>query len=148
MRRVQRATYAHEEDLSNGAGLVDALVDRYLKIGLLDDRAYAQGRAVSLHRWGLSRRGIASRLAAKGVASEVIDEVLSQLHDAYGDLDFDAACNYARRRHLGPWRTKERAERRGRDLAALIRQGFSYELAARVIDAADITTLETELRGD
>ena len=148
MRRVQRATYAHEEDLSNGAALVDALVSRYLKSGLLDDRAYAQGRTASLHRRGLSRRGIASRLAAKGVASEVIDEVLLQLHNAYDEVDFDAACNYARRRRLGPWRSKERAERRRRDLAALIRQGFSYELVVRVIDAADITALEAKLRGD
>ena len=82
------------------------------------------------------------------MASEVIDEVLLQLHNAYDEVDFDAACNYARRRHLGPWRSKERAERRRRDLAALIRQGFSYELVVRVIDAADITALEAKLRGD
>ena len=148
MRRVQRAAYAHGDDPSEGTALIDALVDRYIRAGMLDDRAYAQGRAASLHRRGVSRRVIASQLAAKGVAPEDIEDALSQLRDTHADLDLDAACNYARRRRLGPWRTKDRAERRERDLAALARQGFGFELALRVIDAEDIAALEAERRDD
>ena len=111
-------------------------------------RLDAQGRAASLHRRGVSRRVIASQLAAKGVAPEDIEDALSQLRDTHADLDLDAACNYARRRRLGPWRTKDRAERRERDLAALARQGFGFELALRVIDAEDIAALEAERRDD
>jgi regulatory protein len=145
MRRVQRAAYAHDNDPLDSASLVEALVDRFVRSGMLDDRAYAEGRAASLHRRGVSRHRIAARLTAKGVALEDIADALSQLRDAHADLDLDAACNCARRRRLGPWRLKERAERRERDLAALARQGFGYELAIRVIDAADIASLEAEL---
>lgn len=145
VRRVQRAAYALGDDPSAGEALVDALVERYVRSGMLDDRVYAQGRAASLHQRGVSRRGIVARLTAKGVALEDIDDALSQLSDARADLDLDAACNYARRRRLGPWRIKERTERRERDLSSLARQGFSYDLAVRVIDAADVTTLEVEL---
>ena len=148
MRRVHRAAQAHDDDPAVGAALVDALVDRYMRSGLLDDQAYAQGRAASLHRRGISRRGIIARLTAKGVAPTVIEEILSELRDTHANLDLDAACNYARRRRLGPWRSAGRAERRERDLAALARQGFGYELALRVIDAEDTAVLEEELRGD
>lgn len=145
MRRVLRAAHAHDEDPSDGKALVDALVERYLRSGMLDDRAYAQGRVASLHRRGVPRRGIVARLTAKGVASEDIDDALSQFRDTQTDLDLDAACNYGRRRRLGPWRIKERAVHRERDLAAMARQGFSYNLAVLVIDAADIPTLEAQL---
>ena len=144
IRRVQRSANAHDNDPSAGAVLVDALIERYLQSGLLNDRDYAQGRATSLHRRGISRRGISSRLAAKGVSFDDIDYTLEQLGALHENLDLDAACNYARRRRLGPWRTKGRAERRVRDLAALARQGYGYELARRVIDAEDVSELETE----
>lgn len=145
MRRVQRSAQAHGDDPADGAGLVDALIVRYLDAGLLDDRAYAEGRAASLHRRGVSRRGIVARLKAKGVGADDIEEALAQFGDTPDESDLAAACNYARRRRLGPWRSKERAERRERDLAALARQGFSYALALRVIDADTVEDLEAEI---
>lgn len=145
-RRVWRSALAHDDDPADGTKLVDTLVERYVRSGLLDDRVYAQGRAASLHRRGVSRRGIVARLVAKGVATDDIDSALAALGEAQPNLDLDAACNYARRRRLGPWRAKDRAERRARDLAALARQGFGYELALRVIDAADASVLEAEIR--
>ncbi len=147
-RRVQRSAAAHDDDPIAGAAIVDELIGRYVRSGLLDDRAYAEGRAASLHRRGVSRRGITMWLAAKGVSKDDIDDGLARLNDAYENPDFDAACNYARRRRLGPWRAKDRTERRDRDLAALARQGFGYDLARRVIDAEDIGSLEAEFRGD
>lgn len=146
IRRVRRSALAHGDDLANGTEMVDALVERYVRSGLLDDGAYAQGRAASLHRRGVSRRGIVARLTAKGVGIDEIELALAALGETQPNLDLDAACNYARRRRLGPWRVKDRAERRERDLAALARQGFGYELALRVIDAADVSLLEAEIR--
>jgi regulatory protein len=142
MRRVYRAASAHDDDPAEGAVLVEALISRYRQTGLLDDAGYAQARAISLHRRGISRRGIQSRLVAKGVLSDDIETALARLSEEYEDSEFDAACNYARRRRLGPWRTTARAERRERDMAALARQGYGYELARRIIDAEDVATLE------
>ncbi len=142
MRRVHRAAYAHDVDPAPGALLVDALITRYQQAGLLDDAAYAEGRVTSLHRRGISRRGIQARLAAKGVSAEDIESALDRLNGEFEDAEFDAARNYARRRRLGPWRAEKRAERRERDLAALARQGYGYALACRIIDAADVMALE------
>ncbi|MEM9683933.1 MAG: RecX family transcriptional regulator [Pseudomonadota bacterium] len=148
MRRVQRSARTHGNDPEDGAALVDALIARYRENGLLDDAAYSRSRVESLHRQGASSRMTRSKLAAKGVRSEVIDEALETLTDLAPAPDLAAACNYARRRRLGPWRRADRDTHRDRGLAALGRQGFGYEIARRVVDAEDREDLEAEARGD
>lgn len=145
MRRVHRSADAHGTSPQDGADLVDDLIARYQASGLLDDPAYARMRAESLHRRGSSRRLIRQKLAVKGVASDVIDAALAELGAETGHSELAAACHYARRRRIGPWRATNRAESHDRDLAALARQGFSYDIARRVIDAADPQALETAL---
>jgi regulatory protein len=145
MRRVEKAARAGIGDREEGRRLVDALVERYRARGLLDDRTYAEGRAKSLLRQGRPRAAIARRLAAKGVESEAIDQALGSLTDESPDPDLSAAIAFARRRRLGPWRLKDRAESRERDLAALGRAGFSYDLARKVVAAETADELETML---
>ena len=87
------------------------------------------------------------KLAAKGVASDAIDDALESLTDLVTNADLNGACNYARRRRIGPWRRRDRTDYRDRDLAALARQGFSYDIARKVIDAEDADMLEAEAAG-
>ena len=148
MRRVQKSAEAHGTDPADGETLVDALIARYRKSGLLDDAGFAQMRAESLHRQGASRRMTKAKLAAKGVAADDIDTALDALAEIVPEPDLAAACNYARRRRLGPWRRTGRADHRDRDLAALGRQGFGYELARKVVDADDSDALEAEGEGE
>lgn len=133
MRRVARSARAHGTDAEQGAALVDEVIRRLHRAGLLDDRRYASTRAEALNRRGVSRRGIRARLAAKGVTPEVIERALGALG---GDAELAAARRLARRRRLGPYRLPaERGARRQRDLAALCRAGFDADTAAAVIDA-------------
>jgi regulatory protein len=146
MRRVEKSARAHDTDREEGAALVEDIIARYRQSGLLDDRQYAEGRALSLHRRGVSTQGIRARLAAKGVGMEDIDAALAMLRDEAEDPDLAAAIAYARRRRIGPWRMRgDREELRERDLAALARQGFGYDIARRVIEAPDVEELEAEL---
>jgi regulatory protein len=147
MRRVAKSAEAHGTDPADGAALVDALVARYQQSGLLDDATYARLRAESLHRQGASRRLTRAKLSAKGVDGDDIDGALAALEETAPEPDLAAACNYARRRRLGPWRKSNRAEHRDRDLAALGRQGFGYDVARKVVDAADCDALEAEAGG-
>ncbi len=142
MRRLWRSANALGGDPAAGAKEVDALIGRFLRAGLLDDSAYAVARAATMHRRGASPRGIRAWLAAKGVAAEDIDNALDQLGAEAGNIGLRGAYNYARRRRLGPWRTSGREDRRDRDLAALVRQGHSYDAARIVIDAEDPDALE------
>lgn len=136
-RRVWQSAQAHGDDPAAGEALVDALVERYLRAGLLDDAGYAVARAATMHRRGGSPRGIRAWLAGKGVGPDDIDQALAQLDAEGGNIDLRGAYNYARRRRLGPWRSRDRDARRDRDLAALARQGHAYDVARTVIDADD-----------
>jgi regulatory protein len=148
MRRVEKSARAHGTDRDEGSAFIEEIIARFRSSGLLDDRLYAEGRALSLHRRGISLHGIRARLAAKGVGADDIDSALAMLRDEAEEPDLAAAIAYARRRRIGPYRTRgDREELRERDLAALARQGFDYDTARRVIDAADRDELEEALQG-
>ncbi len=146
-RRVLRSARHHGSDPAEAAPWIDALIDRFRRSGLLDDATYAAGRAAALFRRGDSQRAIRGKLAAKGVAPDDIDGALDALRDevaaqtyddddgSAADVERRAAANYVRRRRIGPHRPPEaRAANRQRDLAALARAGFSYDVALAALE--------------
>lgn len=130
-RKVLKACASLELDPADYAVMVDTVVATFVRNGLVNDRAYAETKLAGLRRRGGSARKIEARLAAKGVDRGTIESVL-QNDDA---SDEDAAHIFARRRKLGPFRLKDREQRRDKDLAAMCRAGFSFEIARQVIDA-------------
>jgi len=149
LRKVARSVRAHGTDPAEGAGLVEAIIARYLQSGLLDDAAYAAQKAANLRRRGSSRYGIRGKLAVKGIDAEVIDATLARLDDGEGSGDLAAACALVRRRRLGPYRPpRAQAAHRRKDLAALARAGFSLDVARRVLAAADGDGVEALARGE
>jgi regulatory protein len=149
LRRVRRSATEHGTDPAEGAALVEALIARFEASGLLDDRAYAQAKAVSLHRRGTSRRAITGRLAQHGVDGESIAAAIGDIEETVGNAEIAAACTLARRRRLGPYRPDAaRADHRMKDLGAFARAGFSHDVARRVLDCADPEAVEALARGD
>jgi regulatory protein len=146
LRRVlKRRVRRHSPEAAQAtATLIDELVTRYREAGLLDDAAYAAGRVQSLHRRGESLRAIRARLAAKGVAAGDIADALSDLRAAV-DPDLAAACAFARRRRLGPYRRTAAADHT-RELSAFARAGFSRRVAEAVLACADIEAAEALTR--
>lgn len=150
MRRVERAAAAHGDDPAAGARLIDELIARYLRSGLIDDRSYAAQKAASLQRRGVSRFGIRGKLRQKGVQADLVDDSVRTLDESGSNAgEFAAACALVRRRRLGPCRPAgQRAAMRQKDLAALARAGFGLDLARRALSAPDIATLEAWGRGE
>lgn len=153
MRKVERSARAHGSDPVEGERIVDDIITRYLRAGLLDDVAYASQQVASLRRRGKSRYGIRGRLAVKGVAAEIIDSTIEALDRESGEGDLAAACALVRRRRLGPFRSERaRIEHRRKDFATLARAGFSLDVARRVLsvsNAADLDALaRTEAASD
>jgi len=131
-RKVERRCRLRGEEPEPFLALVDDAVRRSVESGLVDDRRYAEARAASLRRRGGSARLIRAKLAAKGVEREAAAAALANDTE---DAERAAADALARRRRLGPYRARDRAAHRDRDMAALARAGFSYGLARGVIDA-------------
>ena len=139
MRRVRR--HCHEtETAQQAATLIDALVTRYCASGLLDDAAYAAGRVQSLHRRGESLRAMRARLAAKGVSAADVANAVSGLRADAPDPDLAAACAFARRRRLGPFRRA--AADHARELGAFARAGFDRRVAEAVLACTDMEAVE------
>jgi regulatory protein len=144
MRRIDRAIRAHGGDRGEVARWVEELLARLIASGALDDSRFASAKAASLRRKGKAPARIRAALRAKGVSAA--DAALAspdELHPADEDAALAAALAYAKRRRLGPFRPKERLpdDRRERlarwqkDLAAMIRAGFAYDVARRVFAA-------------
>lgn len=149
LRRVQRAAAEHGADAAEGAAWVEELIARYLRSGLIDDRAYAAQRAASLQRRGGSRFAIRGKLRQKGVTGDLIEDALTTLDAAGGAGELAAACALTRRRRLGPYRLPaKRLAMRRKDLAALSRAGFGLDVARRVLGVRDVAALEDLARGE
>jgi regulatory protein len=142
-RRVRRRS---PEAASAAAPLIDALVARYRESGLLDDAAYATARVHSLHRRGESLRAMRARLAAKGVRAADVADAVSGLRATTPDPDLAAACAFARRRRLGPFRRS--AADLPRELGAFARAGFSRRVAEAVLACPDVAAVEALARGE
>lgn len=143
MRRVRKSVQIHGTDPAAGAAAIEALIERFLKAGLLDDKLYAEARAARLHRRGASARKIAASLAEKGIDRNLIGTTLDEDDSDQGASarpggDLAAAAALARRRRLGPYRLPEnRAEFRQKDLGSFARAGFGRSVAERVLNAED-----------
>jgi regulatory protein len=137
-RRVRRRVGSDGDAVRSAGALIDALIARYRATGLLDDAAYAAGRARNGLARGRSLRRIAAGLAVKGVHREDAVAAVAALRDSVADPDLIAACAFARRRRLGPFRPASLgvADRR-RELAAFARAGFERRAAEAVLACAD-----------
>ncbi len=140
LRRARRRGLPAPQAREHTAALIDALVERYRHSGLLDDVSYAAARVRSLHRHGESVTKIRARLAAKGVANSVAAEAVLGLRAETADPDLAAACAFARRRRLGPYRRA--AADAARELGTFARAGFGRRVAERVLACADIEAVE------
>jgi regulatory protein len=145
-RRVRRAEMAEAPVIDNVKQAIDAVVAKFVDAGVIDDKAFAQTKARALHRRGNSNRVTRQKLRFAGVDGDTLDKAMEGLDE---ELDTDpkqrewqAAVALARRRRLGPFRQKDRKEHRDRDLAAMARGGFEYQLARKVIDAAGPDALD------
>ena len=129
-RKVERRCRLRGEDAAGFAGLVDEVVAKTIRTGLVDDSRYTQARVATLRRRGGSTRAIRAKLAHKGVDRDTVAAALEG-----EDSDEPAAAHaLARRRRLGPYRPRDRAAFREKDLASLARAGFPFGIARAVID--------------
>jgi regulatory protein len=115
---------------------IKAIIEKHKKTGALNDAAYAEMKTASFRRAGRSARAIKQRLGKSGIALRVIEGTLEKSNEEQGreETEIKAALILARRRKLGPFRTKPAdPEQRRKDLAILARAGFSFDIARKVL---------------
>lgn len=110
-RRLERKGYPQAE--------AEAAVKWLESMGVLDDRAYAEGLAAKYAAAGVSRRACAQKMREKGVERELIDGALESYPEP--DAALDRLVQKALR-----GRTPDR-ETQQKLVASLARKGFCYE---------------------
>lgn len=144
-RRVIKSARFHDQDAQEGFELIETLLLKLQEARFLDDRLFAASRARGRHKRGQSARAIAAYLKTKGISDEDISEALAGRAEDQSEPELAAALTYCRKRRCGPYRPDEaRQDYLNRDLAALARQGFSYDLARRIVEG-DARELEAEV---
>lgn len=121
---------------------IEALIARIIGLGYVDDRAYAVLKARELSGRGFGQRRVRSALSAAGVARDDSEAAL----DPDGESNpHGVAIAFARRRRFGPFARDGVAGdpvRQRRELAAMARAGHDFDVARRVLEAADEAALE------
>ncbi len=126
-----------------GAACAEALIERFVAAGYVDDESFARGRAGSLLRRGFGRRRINEALGAAGIDGDVREAVMP------GEgAQRRAAVALARKRRFGPFGDSALAPgtgdpaRRQKQIAAMLRAGHSRDAARAVLGAASAREAE------
>ncbi|GBQ05867.1 RecX family transcriptional regulator [Acetobacter cerevisiae] len=152
---------AEQEDVRATAAalrpVVESVADDMIRLGAVDDAAFAQARARRLVRSGRSGRAVQAHLAARGVEADVREAALQEVVEGFSpaEVELSSALVLARKRRLGPFAglpslrpprasaakeeeggrglSPEEAEER-RAMGILARAGFGRDVAQRVLE--------------
>ncbi|MBL8920227.1 MAG: RecX family transcriptional regulator [Myxococcaceae bacterium] len=132
-RRVHRWGRDGAEVEGDAEKLIAIVITRLRLSGYLDDERLATSKVASLRRGGTSARSIALKLRRAGLGADLVKQATA----SQPTTDADAVWTWARRKKLGVFRVRQREERRQKDLAALVRAGFSFREAKQVVNAKE-----------
>ncbi|KJV09938.1 hypothetical protein VZ95_08300 [Elstera litoralis] len=136
-RRLHPALAAELISPAEAEARREAVLQRAAALGYLDDQRFTEGRVAALLRQGKSPRVIVETLRAKGIAPASVTAVLAvTASEAEEDIALTAARAFARRRRLGPYRTKASDDPRqhDKDLATLLRAGHGFGISKQVLN--------------
>lgn len=126
-----------DQDPAACALMLDALVEKFVRAGLLNDEGFARGSVISLRRRGLSQRMILMKLQNKGLSEAQIKTALAEFNDenetSAQSLELEGALKLAKKKKVGPFANGMDYDRK-KALGAFARAGFSMDVIRKVLD--------------
>ncbi len=116
-----------------GYDWIEEVLSDFQRVGYLNDARYSELKIKDYMAAGKSPRYIHGKLREKGIDENLIEKLIAEQ-----DFDpFESALKLARKRRIGPFSASEeiRKERRSKDLAILVRAGFDYDVAVKVLES-------------
>ena len=146
-RKIDRSCNYHKDQSKEDCiALLEAAIGQFERMGLLNDESYLSGMINSLRRRGLSTQAILSKLGQKGLPQDRVLEALRSHDEESGvaNADLAAATLLTRRKKIGAYRRDAESDR-NKELAALARAGFGFDIAQKALslsldDAEEIIT--------
>jgi len=131
--RARRAGVEGEEIAQRSEELrsaIDAIVARFVEVGLVNDTAFAESRAEKLARGGRSSRAISAYLSAKGVDGATVRAAVARGPTS----ELAAAVALTRKRRLGPFAREPLDQAaKHKQMGVLGRAGFDRSTAERAL---------------
>jgi regulatory protein len=117
----------------------DAIVERCVELGYVDDAGFAAARAAALTRRGFGEQRVVAALRAAGIDRETVEPA----REVARENKMAAALVFARRKRIGPFGSEStEPDQRRRAFAALVRAGHPPDIA-RLVAYAEPGTLLT-----
>ena len=115
----------------------EAIAERMVVLGYVNDAAFAEARTRGLARRGMGAGRVQAALSGYGIDADTRSTALEG-HDPWA-----AALDFARRKRLGPFGPPINDPKlRAKQLAAMARAGHGFDVAKRVVDAESVEALE------
>ncbi|MFV0431560.1 MAG: regulatory protein RecX [Alphaproteobacteria bacterium] len=130
--------YPYEVSLNAYKQALQAVTTKLMEQNLLSDYRYGQSRMRQLLIRGKSTYFIKQDLNKNGLNEDLIAQLTEEFNEQQSSkifsLDELAALQYIKKRHFGCYRLKDsHPKQQQKELAALARQGFSYDLAQKML---------------
>jgi regulatory protein len=120
---------------------VDALIADFVRLGYIDDAAFAAARARTLTARGLGQRRVNEDLRAKGISEE--HAINARAESAA--QKWQSADRFAQRKRIGPYAVEAATEdQKRKQFAAFLRAGHDPEIARKFIGASRGESLEAD----
>jgi len=130
-RRVHK--YGTVETQATAVDCIESILERLCESRVLDDARYARALAESQRRRGASTLKVRQKLSARGIGSDHIEAAMGLMSQDADLSEETAAIVYAKKRRLAEKYDLKDSKQREKALAALARQGFSFEIARKVL---------------
>ncbi len=131
-RRVQKYGFLNPDFNKDEAYLwIEEILEEFQKAGYLDNARFADLKIRDYLNAGKSARYIENKLKMKGIDENQIKEILKK--ENYDPIK--NALHFCLKKKIGPYRENDekRNEYRPKDLGALVRAGFDYDVALNVL---------------
>lgn len=132
MKRVNEYAFQNPGyDKSEAVAWIEELLADFERYGYLNDNRYAELKVRDYLSAGKSARYIKGKLLQKGISEAVAEQILAEQDYNPEEL----ALKLLKKKKIGPYRESEEArkEYRQKDLAVLVRAGFDYAVAQKVL---------------
>lgn len=134
LRRVLKERMKGADIPADIDAAVDSIVTKAVADGYVDDRRFAEGVVRRCQSAGKSRRYLIGKLKTAGIDSDLILELTAELTDS----DLEAARRFVQKKKIGCCRPLEKQkECFKKDLAAMARAGFSFEVAKQALETGE-----------
>lgn len=133
-RRVFKEKLKGADIPADVESVIESILAKMVSDGYVDDRRFAESVVRKCQTAGKSRQFLIGKLKTAGIDSDLIRE----LTDGLLDSDLDAARRFVQKKKIGFYRPLEKQkECFKKDLAAMARAGFSFDVAKQALETGE-----------